>query len=83
MCILTINHFPYLLQTAVQTLFVGHGHWICTSCSKASGVCIYDSLPPGKELPSDVQIQNKELTALYFNSVRLYSCQMHTFRYGF
>ncbi len=64
MYILTINHFPYLLQTAVQILFVGHGHWICTSYSKASSVCIYDSLPPGKELPCDVQIQIARMVEL-------------------
>ena len=50
-------YFPSIfVHTAVQIVFVGHGHWICTSYTEADGVCIYDSLP-GEDLPCDIQIQ--------------------------
>ena len=50
-------YFPSIfVHTAVQIIFVGHGHWICTSYTEADGLCIYDSLP-GEDLPCDIQIQ--------------------------
>ena len=54
-------YFPSIfVHTAVQIVFVGHGHWICTSYTEADGVCIYDSLP-GEDLPCDIQIQIAKL----------------------
>lgn len=41
---------------AVQILFSGDGHWVCTSFSDTTGVCIYDSFPEEK-IASDLKVQ--------------------------
>lgn len=45
-----------IFSVAVQILFSGDGHWLCSSYSDIHGVCIYDSFP-SESLPSEIEIQ--------------------------
>lgn len=45
-----------IVAVGVQILYSGDGHWVCTSYSETTGVCIYDSYPQDK-LPSDLEVQ--------------------------